>query len=83
MRMRDFGRASAPTIDPLTISPVLCQRAIAEIRHKPHRMVVTRRTSAADVIPARHFATASSTMVIMPARHRGLVDRVGVGLRGR
>ena len=28
--------------------------------------VVTRSTSAADVMPARHFAAASSIMVIMP-----------------
>ena len=30
--------------------------------------VVTRSTSAADVTPERHFATASSIMVVMPAR---------------
>src|SRR4051794_24895750 len=31
-----------------------------------YRTVVTRSTSAADVMPARHFATASSIMVTMP-----------------
>jgi len=28
--------------------------------------VVTRSTSAAEVTPARHFATASSIIVVMP-----------------
>ena len=32
-----------------------------------HRIVATRRTSAGDVMPALHFATPSSIMVVMPA----------------
>ena len=46
-----------------------------------HRSVVTRRTSAAEVIPARHLATPSSIMVVMPARVAALLDRDGVGVR--
>ena len=30
-------------------------------------MVVTRRISAGEVIPARHFSTPSSTIVVIPA----------------
>ena len=71
--------AVAAVIEPLTTSPI-GQRGIAKIQHGPNigmsrsthhytqRIVVTRRTSAVEVTPARHFATASSTMVVMPAR---------------
>ena len=37
-----------------------------------HRTVVTRSTSAAEVMPARHFAMASSIIVVMPAARAAL-----------
>ena len=42
-------------------------------------IVVTRSTSAADVTKERHFATASSIMVVMPL-DGGLLDHAGVGV---
>ena len=45
------------------------------------RTVVTRRTSAAEVMPARHFATASSTIVVMPARRAARSIDTPIGVR--
>ena len=45
----------------------LGQGPVGEIRHGRQRTVVTRSTSAAEVSPARHLATPSSSMVVMPA----------------
>src|SRR5262249_1642282 len=46
----------------------LRQRPVAKVAHRFHLTVVTRRTSATEVMPALHLARPSSTMVVMPLR---------------
>ena len=51
-------------------------RGSREVRHRRFTVtVVTRSTSAAEVTPARHLATASSIIVVMPASTAACIDR--------
>src|SRR5215467_12029133 len=46
----------------------LRHRAIAILRHPtPYKLAVTRNTSSTVVRPARHLATPSSAIVVMPS----------------